>query len=297
MTSFTSSFGLSEARAAAMAVMGPNLDANVTGATRALFEGTWDLSLPKGGARFDDLPYGDHPRQFLDLFTPGGANAPILLFVHGGGFVAGDNRMNEHIGFFFARAGFVTAVMNYRFAPEYGWPAGAQDVSAALDWLAGHAADHGADGGRIVVFGQSAGATHSSGALFDASLRPRCHSAVRAAVLTSGLFEMRADLGIPGVMGYFGNDPAQYVARSPIHQLAGSTVPVMLTLAELDPPFIVRSVLDMARALGARDGRASPLAWLKGHNHLSPVLSIGSSGDALGSAIVQALAPFIAKTQ
>ncbi len=70
---------------------------------------------------------------------------------------------------------------------------------------------------------------------------------------------------------------------------AGSTLPVLLTLAEFDPPFLVSSTLAMAQALTERDGVCPPLTWLRGHNHVSPVLGLGGPGDRLGDAIHGAL--------
>lgn len=292
MNPLTSSFGLGPLREAALQKFGPRLDPELVAATRALFEGTWDLSLPAGGARSEDLAYGPHARHRIDLCSPGRPDRPILLFVHGGGFVGGDKKGYAHIGPCFARAGFLTAVMNYRLAPDHGWPAGAEDVSAALDWLAEHGKRHGGDPSRIFIVGQSAGAVHAGGALLDPRFRPRCCAAVRAALLLSGLHEIAADSDNAGVLAYFGRDPSLYPDRSPINHTAGSRVHMLLTLAELDPPFIIPSTLDMAKALAKRDGRAVPLTWLKGHNHVSPVLALGAPGDELGAAIAAAFAPY-----
>ncbi|MFD2779896.1 alpha/beta hydrolase [Novosphingobium pokkalii] len=82
-----------------------------------------------------------------------------------------------------AQAGLIGAVINYRLAPDHTWPAGSEDVLAALDWLVAHVADHGGDPQRIVLMGTSAGAVHVAGAI---RLRPDL--AVRGAVLLSGLY-------------------------------------------------------------------------------------------------------------
>ena len=163
----------------------------------------------------------------------------------------------------------------------------ASDVSSVLDWLADNAASLGGDPSRIFVVAQSAGAAHASGSLFDPRRRPRCHASLRAALLMSGIYRMR-ERQEPNGRVYFGDDPAAYVDRSPVAHVAESRVPVMLTIAELDPPFLVPSTAALFEALAERDGTPPPMAWLKGHNHFSPVLNLGGRGDLLGDAIHQA---------
>jgi acetyl esterase/lipase len=288
-TSLSSSFGLDPSIAAALRSMGPVFDGPVLERSRALFAAGRDLSLPEHGARTDDIPYGDHPRQVLDVCAPGGARRPVVLFAPGGGFTGGDKAFYAHVPAFFARKGWLAAAMNYRLAPDFAWPAGAQDVASALDWLAEHAQRLGGDPSRIHVVAQSAGATHASGALFQHELRPRCHDVVRKAVLLSGFYRMSADTPVTTAALYFGSDETQYAQRSPLSHAPGSKVPVVLGFAQFDPAHLACSTLALAQALTTRDGRCPPLAWLQGHNHVSPVLGLGASNDLLGEAIHQAL--------
>ena len=281
----TCSFGLPSDIEEALSTFGPRLDATVVAKSRELFAPRHDLSLPEGGTRHADLPYGDHPRQTLDLCSPRGQGHPIALFVHGGGFTGGDKAFYAHIPYFLARSGFLGAAMNYRLATEFQWPYGATDVALALDWLAANGARFGGDPSRIVAIGQSAGAVHLSGALFNSRMKPACFGQIRAAVLMSGLYDIR-----PGVVEtiplYFGSDETQYADRSPVRHVAGSKLPVVLTLAEFDPPFVAPQAAVFVTALTERDGKSPPLAWLRGHNHLSPVLGMGAAHDRLGPAIL-----------
>lgn len=101
-------------------------------------------------------PGGDLPLRIYRSGTPG--NLPLMLFMHGGGFVLGDLDSHDE----FARAltagtGCVTVSVDYRLAPENPYPAGVDDCYAALLWAAENAAELGADAGRIVVIGDSAG--------------------------------------------------------------------------------------------------------------------------------------------
>ncbi len=107
-----------------------------------------------------DLSYDSsgHERQKLDLQLPGNPKgAPVVLWVHGGGWVAG-NKDNPPIGFLKQR-GYVVASMNYRYSTQAPFPAQLEDAKSAVRWLRAHAAQYGYDGHRIAVWGHSAGGT------------------------------------------------------------------------------------------------------------------------------------------
>jgi acetyl esterase/lipase len=144
--------------------------------------------------------------------------------------------------------------MNYRLAPNHSWPAGAKDVASATDWLVEHVGAHGGDAARVFVLAQSAGATHSAGAIFDPRFRPRHHHAMRAALLMSGLHRMEPRLTASNIRAYFGDDPKLYPDMSPVNHVAGSTTKVALSVAELDPSFLSVPTFALATALSERDG-------------------------------------------
>ncbi|MGI5325353.1 alpha/beta hydrolase fold domain-containing protein [Actinomadura nitritigenes] len=102
----------------------------------------------------------------LDLYLPPVDRAPVVLFVHGGGWRRGTRRDfgHEFAGWRpspferIAEAGFAVASVDYRLSGEARYPAQLHDVRAAVAWLRGHGAGHGFDGSRIVAWGESAGA-------------------------------------------------------------------------------------------------------------------------------------------
>ncbi|NDZ77109.1 carboxylesterase family protein [Streptomyces sp. SID10853] len=127
----------------------------------------------------------------VDVHTPAadGARRPVMVFVHGGGFVTGSNRAALYDGSAFARDGIVLVTVNYRlgipgFLDLSGAPAnrGLLDVLAALRWVQDTVAAFGGDPENVTVFGQSAGAT-LTGALLAT---PRARGLFRRAIVQSG---------------------------------------------------------------------------------------------------------------
>lgn len=103
----------------------------------------------------------------LDVFTPDVAGAaPVLVYIHGGGFTAGSPASPWYDGAAFARDGIVTVTISYRLGFDgFGWIADAptnravRDWLLALEWVRDNIASFGGDPGRVTIAGQSAGAS------------------------------------------------------------------------------------------------------------------------------------------
>lgn len=94
----------------------------------------------------------------LDLFLPASTGIhPAIVFIHGGGWTAGDKSSWEDEALRFADEGYVGISVNYRLAPEFPFPAAVEDCKAAVRWLRQHAAELGVDPERIGAMGSSAG--------------------------------------------------------------------------------------------------------------------------------------------
>ena len=83
---------------------------------------------------------------------------PVCVYLHGGGFVIGSLDTHDPLCRRLAnRSGAIVVSVDYRLAPEHRYPAGVEDSSAALDWVAVNAAAFGGDPARLAVSGDSAG--------------------------------------------------------------------------------------------------------------------------------------------
>ncbi|MFE9601429.1 carboxylesterase/lipase family protein [Streptomyces hokutonensis] len=123
----------------------------------------------------------------VNVWTPAtvGGDLPVMVFVHGGGFVAGSTRSAMYDGSGFARDGVVLVTLNYRlgiagFLDLPGAPAnrGLLDVVAALRWVRENIAAFGGDPRNVTLFGQSAGATIVGGVLATPEATGLFHRAI-----------------------------------------------------------------------------------------------------------------------
>ena len=101
---------------------------------------------------------GGGPR-LLDLYLPIGAPRPlpVILWLHAGGWRVGSRKQTPDLSRHFAMHGFAMASIDYRLSGEAKCPAQLHDVKAAIRWLRTHGGGYGIDGGRIGLWGASAG--------------------------------------------------------------------------------------------------------------------------------------------
>jgi acetyl esterase/lipase len=242
-----------------------------------------------------DLAYGDHERHRLDVHTAGtelsgeGAGAPVLVFVHGGGFTGGDKHvpgspMYDHVGAWAVRNGWVGVTITYRLAPEHTWPSGAQDVAAAVAWVRGNIAAYGGDPSRIVVAGHSAGCVHVASYL--AGQGAGTLDGIRGGGLLSGFYQIpEADERGEPELSYFGRRASAEVNTLP--RLLDSEVPLIFAIAERDPRFSQSQIAGLTAAWFERKGTVPQVIWSEGHNHISQIGSVGVDDLALGAQLAR----------
>lgn len=182
------------------------------------------------------VPYAVHPGHrplLLDLYRPGptgtGRGAPVVLFLHGGGWRLGDRTVfcptwRDWRPEPFTRlvaAGFAVASVDYRLSAEARFPAALTDVADAAGWLTTRAAELAVDPDRIVAWGESAGA----------------HLAA--------LLALRPDSRVAGVVDWYG--PADLLT-GPGARDAGSREGLLLGAAPVEVPDLARAASPLAQA-------------------------------------------------
>jgi acetyl esterase/lipase len=266
-------------------------------ATRAWFRPS---ALPEGGREVRDVAYWqgddfDDKKHRLDIYTPPGPGPfPVVVFVHGGGWLFGDRQQlggnYEILGRRFARQGVMAVVTSYRLAPFSHHPDQIHDVARALRWTFDHAPEYGGDPTAIFAMGHSAGAQLVALAatdprwLHEVGLAPRQLAGVIAisgpydvAHLGSSLF-----IGGPMVIPAFGSDRAVWRDVMPANHLRdGPPPPFFVAWADGDFEVLRRDahlfVSQLEEAHVPVETFESPY-----DDHLSVITEFADVGNALG---------------
>ena len=137
----------------------------------------------------EDVPYGDDPRQRIDLF-PCGRSKRVLVFIHGGYWRSLDKHLFSWLAASWVAAGVSVALPSYRLCPNVRIADIVDDIVAATNWLFANGHAHGMDPERVVVSGHSAGG-HLTAALFASPRNVLTFDPARivGGVPISGLFD------------------------------------------------------------------------------------------------------------
>jgi len=245
---------------------------------RNLMNGFVDMlngDLPPVGAFHDAVPVaGAGEGVTADVVVPEGEGPwPVLVYLHGGGWVAGSPKTHKKVGYRFAEKGYLVFNIDYRMAPEHPFPAPFEDCVAAIRWAADAASSYGGDASRLAVGGDSAGGNLAAAAAIALADDPAVD--VRAALLIYGVFDF-ARIGDAGHI-----DPAM-----------AESIPGLAAMGEQLIEMMVGSYLGDDRT-GERlaDPRISPV---HGAAKLPPSHIVCGAADPL-AAQAQALAERLAK--
>jgi acetyl esterase len=182
-----------------------------------------------------------------DVVVPRGPGPhPIMLYLHGGGWVAGSPKSHRRLAQRFGEAGYLTVNLDYRLAPEHPFPVPYDDCAFAARWVHENAARWNGHADRIAIGGDSAGAN------LAAAVAAVSGEVFRAAVLIYGIFDFaaaveRGAMGIEGVARAYldAGYPAALADRrvSPIRRVTPKFPPAFLTVGTAD------SLLPESRAM------------------------------------------------
>lgn len=260
--------------------------------TNALYAPLHKMEPYDGITLTRDVSYGPDARHRLDVFQAIGASdaRPVLLYVHGGGFIRGDKKAPnspflDNVGVWAARNGMVGVNMTYRLAPQAMWPSGPQDMGAAVKWVRETIARHGGDPNRIYLMGSSAGANHVAAYVAFNEFHAAPSGGLAGAILLSGSpFDLTVFPDMANYKQYFGEDTSKYAAMSPTPRLVKSTVPLMVVWAGLDPPAIEAESVNLSDVL-CKAQKCPTKVLLKKHSHISVANAIGTDDTELTDQI------------
>lgn len=274
-----------------MAEIGPRWGTNVPGHVRRMVESFTPIlaRAPKDGVEVTrDLAYGEHPRHVLDVYRPAGAaDAPVVLFFHGGAFVDGEKdrtpEIYSNVLWYLARNGILGMNVEYRLAPEHKYPSGTEDVRRAVAWARGNAVRFGGDPRRVFLMGHSAGVSHTGSYAYGSG------DPVAGHICVSG--RVRAEMwpGNPNaqkVAAYYGTDPQVHESVSQANLVGPSSPPTLVAVAEFENPFLDVHCAELYYRLARANGRAGRFVRLEGHNHTSIIASFNTADERLSREVV-----------
>ncbi len=118
------------------------------------------LRTPEDVKRFDDIQYGpDEKWNVLDVYRRKAKDGklPVIVSVHGGGWVYGDKELYQFYGMSLAQRGFAVINFTYHLAPEYKYPTPLEDMNMVIQWMYDNAEKYGLDMEHVFMVGDSAG--------------------------------------------------------------------------------------------------------------------------------------------
>lgn len=238
----------------------------------------------------ENLAYGPHEQHRLDVHTGkyrrSDGPMPVVMYFHGGGFVAGNRRGSRNVSDYFASLGLVGVNATYRLAPQAKWPAGSEDVGRAVAWVRENIGEYGGDPNRIYVIGKSAAAFHVAEYAFRPAVAGAEGPPVSGVVLVSGTYSADNSDPSDNRIAYFGEDLSRWPGISILGHIERSDIPILATVSEYDSDTTKASFAELIRELTVEHHRMPRALQLIGHDHYSPNPSIGTVDTQLSAEIL-----------
>ena len=257
------------------------------------------------------IPYADpaHERQVLDVYSPHNAkNLPVVFWIHGGGWQAGDKSSVQIKPQVFTDKGFVFVSTNYRLLPSVNIETIFRDIAKSTHWVHDHIAEYGGDPKRLFIMGHSAGAQLAALICTDdryLKAEGLSFAGIKGCVPVDGdTFDVPAIIetaetrrrvhGLPqakfGHREKFGNDPVKHRDFSAVtHVAKDKGIPPFLILHVADHPDTSAQAQRLGNVLKEADVPVTVFA-AKETNHGKINANLGLSGDPATEALFAFLA-------
>ncbi|OOG39767.1 alpha/beta hydrolase [Polaromonas sp. A23] len=260
------------------------------GLAALLVSGSFAFAVPtmqEGVRRIANVPYGEDPRQRMDVYLPeqaaGAANVPVIVMVHGGAWMAGNKAMpkvvDNKVAYWVKQKGWIFVSVGYRLSPQVDPLVQARDVAGGLARAQSMAASWGGNPAKFVLMGHSAGA-HLV-ALLSASPSLAREAGAQAwlgtVALDSAALDLERIMQARHMRFYdrvFGADPAYWRSVSPSSVLASDAVPMLLVCSTQRGDGPCPQARDFAAKVTGKGGRASVLPQNMTHEQINTLLGL-----------------------
>ena len=248
-----------------------------------------------GGARLllAGQPYGDGPRQMLDIWAPDhaqqGDRLPVIVFFYGGGWNSGERASYGFVGRALAQKGFVVVIPDYRLTPKAHWPDFLEDSAAAVAWTHRYIDGLAGDPDRIALMGHSAGAYNAVMLALDPTW-------LRAAKSDPAI--LRGVAGLAGPYDFLPMEKGGLAEKAmgkvkpaektqPIAYARGDAPPLWLASGDEDATVRPRNSQNLAAAIEKAGGSAT-LRLYPGIGHTGIVMALSAPFRSRGPVLDEA---------
>lgn len=239
-----------------------------------------------------DIPYAgnENPRQTLDTYSPANAKgAPVVFWIHGGGWQAGSKKDVQLKPLAFTEKGFIFVSVNYRLLPEAQTIHHmAADLAKALRWVCDHAGEIGANPRQVFVMGHSAGAQLAALVCTDErylKAEKLSFDILKGCVPLDGdTYDVPMQIGMveerraTSYKKKFGDEKNQKELSPITHVARGKGIPSFLILHVAEHPETKAQSQKLAKALNDAGIQATAYP-AEGKNHTTINNDLGSAGD------------------
>jgi arylformamidase len=230
-------------------------------------------------------PYGPTLSETLDVF-PGAAGGPIVVFVHGGSWMALTSAEHSHLAPGLVAHGATVIIPTYALCPAVTIDEIVRQVRAAIAWSYRNGERYGADPARIAVVGHSAGG-HLATRLLDTDWEGEYgipSTVISGACAISAIFDLRP-IPFTSDQMVLGLTAEQVLRNSPILNLPVSAPPLLITYGTRQPREYHRQSVDFFRAWTAA-GLAATCWERKGVNHFDELDALSEPDSELTGRVL-----------
>ena len=182
-----------------------------------------------------NIPYGSRPRQRLDVFSSGAAEAPTLMYIHGGYWQMGDKETYGFIGDSALASGYNFVLVEYTLAPDVRMDEIVSEIHEAIDWVIVNIDEYGGDPRRVFLSGHSAGGHLTAMGMSD--------QRVAGGIAISGLFDLEP-IRLNYLNQKLGLDEAEMLRNSPMNNIPCEPSPLVVTVGLSELPELIRQSED-----------------------------------------------------
>jgi len=235
------------------------------------------------------VAYGPAPIEQLDIYATARAGAPVMVFLHGGAWRAGDARSQAFAAEMFVTAGAHFVAPDFGLVMDIGLDGMVAQVRRAVAWVAANAASFGGDPARIYVGGHSSGSHLAANVLVtDWAKEYRLPAdLIKGGLCTSGMYDLKP-VRLSARSSYVKFDDRIEHELSPIRHLARLRCPVVVAYGTKDSPEFQRQSREWADALRGI-GRLHALVVGEGMNHFELPETLADRHSPLGRAVLTLL--------